>query len=154
MIDSCYSNSSQRTPIRRSAIVDEPLDSSLLSSQELCVDDHGAIASFIGIVRNNHFNKGVSHLFYDCYQEMAQKVLDEIINEAVEKFDQDLQAIVVHGTGTMYPGDASVCIHVSSGHRVAAFDACRHIIERIKEDLPIWKQEFYSDNTNVWLKGS
>ena len=52
-----------------------------------------------------------------------------------------------------WPGLA-VAIHVASAHRVAAFDACRHVIERIKADLPVWKQEFYDDGTSLWLKGS
>lgn len=143
-----------KTLIRKSGIIDGALDSSYLSSAELCRDEHGAIASFIGVVRNEHFDKGVTHLFYECYQAMAEKVLADLINETAERFDPALQAIVYHGVGTMKPSEVSVAIHVSSGHRVAAFDACRHIIERIKEDLPVWKHEFYTDGTDTWLKGS
>lgn len=140
--------------IRECGIIQGPLNASYLSSQDLCRDEHGAIASFIGVVRNEHFDKGVSHLFYECYEAMATKVLEDLISETVERFDPELQARVFHGVGTMNPSEVSVVIHVSSGHRVAAFDACRHIIERIKEDLPVWKHEFYTDGTDTWLKGS
>jgi molybdopterin synthase catalytic subunit len=54
----------------------------------------------------------------------------------------------------MRPGDASVAIHVASAHRVAAFAACRQIIERLKQDVPIWKHERYDDGEAVWLQGS
>ena len=142
------------TLIRKSGIIEGPLDHSYLSSAELCRDEHGALASFVGVVRNEHFDKGVTHLFYECYTPMAEKVLHDLILETAEKFDPALQAVVYHGVGTMNPSEVSVVIHVSSGHRVAAFDACRHIIERIKEDLPVWKHEFYTDGTDTWLKGS
>ncbi len=143
-----------KTPLRESGIIDGPLEATLLSSQDLCRDEHGALASFVGCVRNEHFGKNVTHLHYECYKPMAESVLQSLIEETCEKFDPELQARVFHGIGTMYPAQASVVIHVSSGHRVAAFDACRHIIERIKEDLPVWKQEFYADGTSEWLKGS
>ena len=140
--------------IRESAVIDGPLSAELMNPQRLCRDEHGALASFIGTVRNEHLGKGVTHLHYECYRPMAESVLACLIKETCGKFDPELQALVFHGIGTMHPSQASVVIHVSSGHRVAAFDACRHIIERIKEDLPIWKQEFYTDGTDCWLKGS
>ncbi len=84
---------------------------------------------------------------------MAEKLLADLIAEAM-RFDADLIAHVHHGIGHMIPGQPSVAIHVATAHRVAAFDACRHLIERIKEDLPVWKQEFYDDGTSLWLKGS
>lgn len=141
-------------PIRKHGILDGPLDPSLLSAHELCRAEHGALASFVGTVRNEHRGKGVTRLHYECYRPMAETVLASLITEASERFDSELQALVFHGIGSMYPSQPSVVIHVSSAHRVAAFDACRHIIERIKEDLPVWKQEFYDDGSNIWLKGS
>ena len=138
----------------RSGIVAGPLADALLTPAALCAPDHGAIASFIGVVRNHHHGRGVTHLVYDCYQPMAERMLAELIAEAAARFDAGLSAQVHHGIGRMDPGQASVAIHVASAHRVAAFDACRHLIERIKQDLPVWKQEFYDDGTSLWLKGS
>jgi molybdopterin synthase catalytic subunit len=142
------------SPIRECGIINGPLEAALLSAHDLCREEHGALTSFIGTVRNEHLGKDVTHLHYECYEPMAKAVLQSLIEETCALFDSDLQAKVFHGIGTMYPSQASVVIHVSSAHRVAAFDACRHIIERIKEDLPVWKQEFYSDGSHSWLKGS
>jgi molybdopterin synthase catalytic subunit len=137
-----------------SGIIDGPLAHDLLTPAALCTPEHGAIASFLGVVRNHHHGKTVTHLIYDCYRPMAEKMLREIIHEAASQFDHQLSARVYHGIGHLEPGQTSVVIHVASAHRVAAFAACRHIIERIKEDLPIWKHEHYADGTAQWLKGS
>ena len=142
------------TPRHLHGIVDGPLPANLLTPAALCAPAHGAITSFIGVVRNHHNNHGVTHLVYDCYRPMAERMLADLIAEATTRFDADLRAHVHHGIGHMTPGQPSVAIHVATAHRVAAFDACRHLIERIKEDLPVWKQEFYDDGTSLWLKGS
>jgi molybdopterin synthase catalytic subunit len=116
--------------------------------------DHGAVASFLGVVRNHSRGAGVSALDYECYRPMAERLLQALIQETAERFDRDLTASIAHGIGRMVPGDVSLSIHVGSAHRVAAFDACRHLIERIKQDLPVWKREFYADGSSAWLKGS
>jgi molybdopterin synthase catalytic subunit len=85
---------------------------------------------------------------------MAERVMGELIDECARRFDPNLHAFVAHGTGTMLPGQISLIIQISSAHRAAAFDACRHMLERIKQDLPVWKQEVYDDGSSVWLKGS
>ena len=138
----------------RSGIVDGPLPPFLLTPAGLCSAEHGAIASFIGVVRNHHHDRTVTHLIYDCYRAMAEKMLADLIAETTTRCDRKLSAMVYHSIGRLDPGEASVAIHVASAHRVAAFDACRHVIERIKEDLPVWKHEFYADGTSLWLKGS
>lgn len=138
----------------RTGIVDGQLPPFLLTPVELCSPENGAIASFIGVVRNHHHDRAVTHLIYDCYRAMAEKILADLIAEITLRFDRKLSATIYHSVGRLDPGQASVAIHVASAHRVAAFDACRHAIERIKEDLPVWKQEFYDDGTSLWLKGS
>ncbi len=138
----------------RTGIVDGPLPPFLLTPAGLCSAEHGAITSFIGVVRNLHHGRGVTHLIYDCYRAMAEKMLADLVAETASHFDSKLIATVYHGIGRLDPGEVSVAIHIASAHRVAAFAACRHMIERIKEDLPVWKQEFYDDGTSLWLKGS
>ncbi len=135
-------------------IIEGPLPGGLLTPAVLCAPDHGAITSFVGVVRNHHHGRGVTHLIYDCYRPMAEKLLCDLVQEVAARFDPGLHAAIHHGIGRIDPGQASVAIHVASAHRVAAFDACRHLIERIKQDLPVWKQEFYSDGSSLWLKGS
>ena len=138
----------------RTGIVDGPLPPFFLTPAALCSAENGAITSFIGVVRNHHHDRGVTHLIYDCYRAMAEKMLADFVAEIMLRFDNKLSATIYHSVGRLDPGEASVAIHIASAHRVAAFDACRHTIERIKEDLPVWKQEFYDDGTSQWLKGS
>ncbi len=140
--------------LRRTGIVDGPLPAALLSPAPLCREDHGAIASFCGVVRDHHDGRAVQQLHYDCYRPMAERVLAELVDETRERCDPALQAMVLHGIGDMRPGEVSLVIHVSSAHRAAAFDACRHLLERIKADLPVWKCERYEDGSQRWLNGS
>jgi molybdopterin synthase catalytic subunit len=139
---------------RASGIVDGPLGAGFASPLALAAPAHGALASFIGVVRDHHLGRDVTHLIYECYRPMAETVLAALIAETAERFDAELSALVHHGTGRMVPGEAAVTIHVATAHRAAAFDACRHLIERIKADLPVWKREFYTDGSDAWLKGS
>lgn len=141
-------------PLRLSGIVDGPLSGDHLAPVRLAHAEFGAIASFLGTVRNHHHDRDVTRLHYECYRPMADKMLAALIAEVAERHDRDLAASVHHGTGTMTPGQVSLAIHIASAHRVAAFDACRTLIERIKQDLPVWKREFYSDGSDAWLKGS
>jgi molybdopterin synthase catalytic subunit len=122
--------------------------------------DHGATASFLGIVRNRSRAGladgpyvAVTALHYQCYQPMAEKVMAELITEILVH-DPELRVLLVHGVGDFVPGEVSLAIHVASAHRAAAFAACRQLIERLKEDLPVWKRERYADGSEQWLKGS
>jgi len=141
-------------PLRLAAIIEGPLDDAWCAPTRLLRADHGAIASFLGVVRDHARGRAVTGLDYECYRPMAEQLLHALIAEAAARFDGALTALVAHGTGTMAPGQVSVAIHVGSAHRVAAFDACRHVIERIKQDLPVWKRERYADGSVAWLKGS
>ncbi len=140
--------------LRSSLIHDGPLPAALLTPAALIAPDHGAVSSFLGVVRNHSRGGAVTALTYECYRPMAESVLHRLIIETAERFDGSLSATVAHGTGAMVPGDVALAIHVGSAHRAAAFDACRHLIERIKQDLPVWKRERYADGSDAWLKGS
>jgi molybdopterin synthase catalytic subunit len=139
---------------RASAIHDGPLPRGLCDAAALASPVHGAVVSFLGVVRNHHHGRGVTRLVYQCYRPMAERLLARLIAEAAENCDNGLSALVVHGVGLMHPGDVALAIHVGSAHRAAAFDACRQLIERIKQDLPVWKREHYDDGSDAWLKGS
>lgn len=140
--------------IRRTSIFDGPLPASAYSAHELADPQSGGLCSFVGVVRNHARGRSVVALDYTCYRGMAEKVLASILLEAATEHDPELSGIIVHGIGPMMPGDASVAIHVASAHRAAAFAACRHIIERLKQDVPIWKHERYADGSVAWLQGS
>jgi MoaE-MoaD fusion protein len=109
----------------------------------------GAIATFIGTVRDHGRGQAVTHLEYEAYAPAAELTMAQIGDEIRERWGIDHVAIA-HRVGTLAVGEASVVISVASPHRDAAFEACRYAIERIKEIVPIWKKEHYADGA-AWL---
>lgn len=124
-------------------ITDTPLSITecLTTAQDL---SSGGIATFIGTVRNITKNKPVIRLEYECYQSMAEKEIKKVAEQAVSLFSVR-NVVVHHRVGILFPGDAAVMIVVSDGHRDAVFDACRYIIDTIKQTVPIWKKEIFED---------
>ena len=112
-------------------------------------DSCGAIATFIGTVRNESMGKKVLYLEYDAYEEMAIKKLREIGEEIKKKWEIDKMAIT-HRIGKLDIGVSSVIIAVSAPHRKDALEACQYIINRIKEIVPIWKKEVWEDG-ETWI---
>lgn len=108
----------------------------------------GAINLFIGTTRNHHEGETVLDLYYDCYVEMAVKELKKIALEMLEKFDLK-KAWIVHRIGQVPIEEASIVVAVSAAHRKQVFEATAEIMNRIKEDVPIWKKEKFDDKT-VW----
>ncbi len=111
----------------------------------------GASVLFTGTVRDHNVLGKVSQLHYDVYQEMAEKVLQEIEIEIHKKWKVN-KFIAIHRTGTLKVGDVSVAVAVSAEHRREAFEACKFGIDAIKERAPIWKKEFAEDAVE-WLEG-
>lgn len=109
----------------------------------------GAVDLFLGTVRNHSDGREVRCLHYEAYQEMAEAELARIVEDARRRW-QVRKLSVVHRTGHLAIGEASVGIAVSAEHRAEAFDACRWIIEQIKESVPIWKKEIYPDG-EAWV---
>jgi molybdopterin synthase catalytic subunit len=116
-------------------------------------DTDGAALLFVGVVRNHADGRSVSGMRYDAYVEMAQRVLEEITNEAADRLGTDRLA-VEHRMGELDIGDVSVAIAVSSPHRAEAFEASRYVIEEIKKRLPVWKKEHYADGSADWVAGT
>ena len=111
-------------------------------------DGHGAIVSFVGVVRDNSEGKRVLFLEYEAYPEMAVKKMQEICAEAETRWGTDVS--VVHRVGKLEIGDTAVVIAAGAAHRLEAFNACQYTIDRIKEIVPIWKKEFYDDGSK-WV---
>ncbi len=109
----------------------------------------GAIDIFIGTTRDHSKGRGVTGLEYEAYVPMALKSLSDIEQEARQRWNVH-EVNIVHRIGKVPIGEASVVIAVSSSHRDEAFKACRFLIDRLKEVVPIWKREFFSDGTVEW----
>lgn len=114
--------------------------------------EDGAVALFVGIVRNANDGRPVRGMEYEGYGDMAREQLAAIVSEAAERADSDRLA-AVHRLGELAVGEVSVAIAVSTPHRAEAFDAARYVIEEIKKRLPIWKRERYLDGEAEWLDG-
>jgi len=113
---------------------------------------HGAIATFIGVVRDNNLNRRVTHLEYEAYEPLALKALEQICDEAGREWPGTRLA-VHHRVGRLAIGEASIIIAAASAHRAHAFAACRYVIERVKQIVPIWKHEFF-EGGEVWIEGA
>ena len=114
-------------------------------------DDCGAVALFVGTVRDHHEGKRVVSISYSAFREMAEKEFARIAAEASARWKIGAVCIV-HRTGKLAIGDASVLIAVSAPHRAEAFEACRHAIEALKKVAPIWKEEF-TETGKAWVSG-
>ncbi len=109
----------------------------------------GAVASFLGIVREFARGRQVRSLEYDAYPEMATAKMRQIGDEIRQQWPVDRIAMV-HRIGRLTIGEASVAIAVSSPHRREALLACAYAIERLKEIVPIWKKEVWTDGEE-WI---
>ena len=112
-------------------------------------DRHGAVAIFLGTVRDHNIGRKVLYLEYEAYRPMAVLEMDRIRIQALERFDVDGMAIA-HRTGRVEIGEASVAVVVASAHRAAAMEACRYAIDTLKETVPIWKKEFF-EGGEAWV---
>ena len=102
--------------------------------------DVGAVASFIGTVRDLNEGAGVSSMTLEHYPGMTERALEDICVQARERWDI-LDALVVHRYGELAPGDQIVLVVVTSAHRGDAFAACEFIMDYLKTQAPFWKKE-------------
>jgi molybdopterin synthase catalytic subunit len=133
-----------------------------LSTEPLSVDDALALVAdpgaggtcvFVGTVRDRSDAGDVTGLHYEAWDDLAVERLREIAAEMRDRWPVGRVAIL-HRTGDLAVGEASVVVACSSPHRAEAFEACRHGIERLKEDVPIWKKEGLVSGDAQWVMGS
>ncbi|MFN8064760.1 MAG: molybdenum cofactor biosynthesis protein MoaE [Vicinamibacterales bacterium] len=112
----------------------------------------GAVATFLGLVRNHNIGRVVHHLEYEGYEPLALKAFERIAEEIRQRWP-DVCLALHHRIGRIEIGGASVAIAAASPHRGHAFSACRYAIERVKQIAPIWKREFF-EGGDVWIEGA
>lgn len=113
-------------------------------------DQAGAVCVFLGTVREMTGDRRTSSLDYEAYPEMAQKKLEDLETEARRRWPV-LQIAIVHRVGHLELGEVSVAVAVSTPHRGQSFEACRWLIDTLKEIVPIWKKEVWADGTEEWV---
>jgi molybdopterin synthase catalytic subunit len=113
-------------------------------------DSAGGVVLFLGTVRDVTEGRRTASLDYEAYPEMAERKMREIVAEARGRWPI-VECAIVHRVGHLELGEASVAIAVSCPHREQAFEACRYLIDRVKEVVPIWKCENWADGTSEWV---
>jgi molybdopterin synthase catalytic subunit len=117
------------------------------------VEDHstGAVVLFLGRVRNLSEGRQVQSMDYEAYPEMAEAKLQELEQQVMRRWPIE-KIVLIHRVGKLDLGEVSVAIAVASRHRQQAFEVCRYAIDTLKETVPIWKKEYFSDGEG-WVKG-
>ncbi len=113
----------------------------------------GGTCVFLGTVREHSDAGDVIGLTYEAWNELATRRLEELAAELFERWPLRKVALL-HRTGELVIGEVSVVVACSAPHRAEAFEACRHGIERLKHDVPIWKKEHLSSGASSWVMGS
>jgi molybdopterin synthase catalytic subunit len=129
-------------------IVEGPIDEIALEDT-VRSDADGAVVVFRGVARKFSRGREVVHLEYEAYPEMAERVMAEIGDEIKARWPVSGIAIV-HRTGVLEIGQASVVIAISAPHRDEAFAASQYAIDRLKQVVPIWKKEVWDDGSQ-WI---
>jgi molybdopterin synthase catalytic subunit len=149
-------------PVERLAITSAPLDAVPLTAA--VVAEHGAIAaktgeagagaiaSFVGLVRDQNGGRRVTRLDYEAYEPLALRAFAQIAAEASALWPSTVLGLH-HRTGSVAIGEASIVIVAVSAHRGEAFSAFRYAIERVKQIAPIWKHEYF-EGGDVWIEGA
>jgi molybdopterin synthase catalytic subunit len=135
----------------RMTVGSAPLDVTAVAAAVANARD-GAVATFVGLVRNQNGGRRVLWLDYEAYAPLAVKAFEQIADETAARWPDALIAIH-HRTGRVEIGEASVAIAAASPHRADAFAACRYAIERVKQIAPIWKREHF-EGGDVWIEGA
>lgn len=113
----------------------------------------GGIVMFSGEVRNVNKGKAVSYLEYEAYENMARNKIGEIIEHAIKRWELN-NALCIHRLGRLEILDCAVLVLTASMHRAQAYEANRYIIDMVKQEVPIWKKEYFTDGTFEWGNNS
>ncbi|MEK8016033.1 MAG: molybdenum cofactor biosynthesis protein MoaE [Candidatus Parabeggiatoa sp.] len=117
-------------------------------------DQHsiGAVATFVGTMRDNNEGDTVQSMFLEHYPGMTEKYLYSISETALQRWDI-LDTLIIHRVGQIQPGDKIVLVAAWAKHRAPAFEACRFLIDELKSRAPFWKKETLSEGVR-WVSSS
>lgn len=131
-------------------ITPDPLHPERLTDH-VTTDEAGAVVLFHGVVRDNNLGRRVLYLEYDAYPEMATKVMRRIAGE-IQQAHGILEIAIQHRTGRLEIGELSLLVAVSAAHRREAIEGCHALVDRFKEEVPIWKKEVF-EGGEEWIGG-
>jgi len=136
--------------VRHAFLTHEPLDADALR-ESVQHDGAGAIAMFLGVVRDHEGERAVTELEYEAYQQLAERRLRLLAEKALGRWPE-ARIAVAHRTGLLQLGETSVIVAVSTPHRADAFECCRTLMDWIKSGVPIWKKSTGPDGSR-WVAG-
>jgi MoaE-MoaD fusion protein len=133
----------------RRQVSEQPLSMDALIA-EVLGDEMGGLVTFTGIVRDHSRGQSIDHLEYEAYGEMAERELRAIGRQVEQRWPM-VRYAVSHRIGRLAIGEPAVMIAVAAPHRPEAFEACRFIIDTLKQTVPIWKKEFATSGA-YWVE--
>ena len=137
------------TPVKRIALVKSPVAVAALREARPTLNTCGGYASFEGLVCDLNEGRPLAQMDYECYEALAHRELDRILDEAVSRYGICFVE-VVHRVGIMAIGDVAVFIQTMAPHPREAFAAAEFVIDELKRTVPIWRRELYRDGTSEW----
>lgn len=135
--------------VLRAAITEQPI---VLSEHEELVSHRaaGAIVGFVGMIRDHDHGQQVRRLEYSAHPS-AEQVMAEVLAEVAEQAVGVRALAASHRIGVLHIGDAALVAAVAADHRREAFEACALLVDTIKARLPVWKHQFFADDTEEWV---
>lgn len=134
--------------VRHAGVDEAPIDARALAAA-VADPAAGATVTFSGDVRDHDHGRAVASLTYEGHPT-AGRILREVAAEIAAEHDV-IAIAVAHRVGPIPIGDAALVAAVSAAHRGEAFDACRALVDRVKERLPVWKHQVFADGTDEWV---
>ncbi|MEI7913191.1 MAG: molybdenum cofactor biosynthesis protein MoaE [Mycobacteriaceae bacterium] len=140
------------TRVLRAEVTETPIS---LSEHEALVatDEAGAVVGFAGVVRNHDGGRAVRSLEYSAHPG-AQQTLFEILAEVAARGHGVSAVAASHRVGALEIGDAALVVAVAADHRAAAFEACARLVDAVKERIPVWKHQFFTDGSDEWVNSA
>jgi molybdopterin synthase catalytic subunit len=135
--------------VRRAALTGQPI---ALAEHEALVghDSAGAVVGFVGVVRDHDGGRGVLRLEYSAHPSAGQ-VLADVVSDVAARSSGVRAVAASHRIGILQIGEAALVAAVAADHRRAAFETCARLVDAIKEQLPVWKHQFFADGTDEWV---
>lgn len=118
--------------------------------RQVSSSEAGAVVLFLGTTREFTGDRQTESLDYECYDQMARNQLEQLEQQARQRWPI-VGCLLMHRLGHLELGEASVLVAVSTAHRRDAFEAAQWLMDRIKQDVPIWKKENWTDGTTEWV---
>ncbi|MBS9532339.1 molybdenum cofactor biosynthesis protein MoaE [Mycobacterium sp. M1] len=135
--------------VLRAAVTEQPI---LLVEHEALVGHQaaGAVVGFVGMIRDHDHGRSVTRLEYSAHPT-AEQVMAEVLAEVAEQSTGIRALAASHRIGTLHIGDAALVAAVAADHRREAFATCAYLVDTIKARLPVWKHQFFADDTEEWV---